>query len=53
MNSTQKEAALDRLLGTLVKLRKQRSTLNERVMDLHRKDAEIVYQRARIRGFGS
>ncbi|WP_061216637.1 chromosome partitioning protein ParB [Leptospira weilii] len=44
MTYDQKEAALDRLLGTLVRLRKQQSKLNEQVMDNHWKDSEIVYQ---------
>ncbi|UNE67091.1 chromosome partitioning protein ParB [Leptospira interrogans] len=40
----QKEAALDRMLGTLIRLRKQQTKLNDQVMELHWKDAEIVYQ---------
>ncbi|QDK21648.1 chromosome partitioning protein ParB [Leptospira weilii] len=44
MTYDQKEAALDRLLGTLVRLRKHQTKLNEQVMDNHWKDSEIVYQ---------
>ncbi|WP_244894549.1 chromosome partitioning protein ParB, partial [Leptospira alexanderi] len=44
MTYDQKEAALDRLLGLLVRLRKQQSKLNEQVMENHWKDSEIVYQ---------
>lgn len=44
MSYEQKEAALDRMLGLLVRLRKQQSKLDEQVMELHWKDAEIVYQ---------
>ncbi|ULH27672.1 ParB N-terminal domain-containing protein [Leptospira weilii] len=44
MTYDQKAAALDRLLGMLVRLRKQQTKLDEQVMELHWKDAEIVYQ---------
>ncbi|ULH27602.1 chromosome partitioning protein ParB [Leptospira weilii] len=44
MSYDQKEAALDRMLGTLIRLRKQQTKLNDQVMELHWKDAEIVYQ---------
>ncbi|EMO65754.1 hypothetical protein LEP1GSC132_3063 [Leptospira kirschneri str. 200803703] len=42
MSSDQKEAALERLLNSLRKLRKQQAELHKRTMELGAKDSELV-----------
>ncbi|AXR66675.1 hypothetical protein DPV73_00175 [Leptospira mayottensis] len=42
MSYEQKEAALERLLNSLRKLRKQQSKLSEAMKELYSKDSEIV-----------
>ncbi|EQA61536.1 hypothetical protein LEP1GSC062_2708 [Leptospira alexanderi serovar Manhao 3 str. L 60] len=42
MSYTQKEAALERLLNSLRKLRKQQADLHKKRMELGSKDSELV-----------